>query len=99
MSNETQNRVVYSVTYSRRPGSNQWKATITEEPGMTAMYKQGGMGTWDTFWEGQTTGDEVQARVYVAAERDSSTKAMIVRINEIADHEFAARYPEAEIKR
>lgn len=110
MSNGSQDRVIYSVTYSRQPGSNRWKATITEEPGMTAMYTQGGMGTWVTFWDGQTNTDEVCARTYVSIERDprfydlspgpeEARAAMIHRANEIADREFRERYPEAEIKR
>lgn len=110
MSNGSQDRVIYSVTYSRQPGSNQWKATITEEPGMTAMYKQGGMGTWVTFWDGQTTTEGVRARTYVSIERDprfydlspkleEARLAMIHRANEIADREFLDRCPKAEIKR
>jgi hypothetical protein len=110
MSNESQDRVVYSVTYSRQPGSNQWSPTITEEPGMTAMYKEGGMGTWVTFWEGRTTADEVRARTYVSVERDprfyelspelgEARTAMVDKVTQIADAEFLQRYPGAEIRR
>jgi len=110
MSNPGQDRVVYSVTYARSPSSYEWEATITEEPGMSAMYKQGGMGTWVTFWEGQPAADEDRARVYVSVERDQrffdlspqreeARAAMMNRANEIADREFSERYPNGQIKR
>jgi hypothetical protein len=109
MPGEERSHVVFRVKYHRQRGTNQWKATTNEEPGIQALNVESVMEFADGQWEGQTEADEKQARIHVSIERDprffdlspeleKARMAMTEKANQMADRELLKRHPGAEIE-